>query len=112
MKNIDILANFEREIGMIDKPVEKPATDDSLFWLNQAVVKFVKLRFNGDFVHKTSYEQNEKRTNDLIKLFRSASCVPQRKNFNGYIKYHIEFPEDFLYALNEDVMISDTSGGN
>ena len=34
MRNIDILANFEREINLIDNTVEKPSTDDSLFWLN------------------------------------------------------------------------------
>ena len=73
MRNIDLLANFEREINMIDNAVEKPSTDDSLFWLNQGVAKFVKQRFNGDFIHKTSYEQNEKRRVDLIKLFKSET---------------------------------------
>lgn len=110
MKNIDILANFEREIGLLDNTIQKPASDDSLYWINQAVAKFTKLRFNGDFVHKTSYEQNEKRTEDLIKLFRSASCKPQKTCKDGYTKFHITYPEDFLYTLNEDVVISDTSG--
>jgi hypothetical protein len=73
MEYINILANFEREINMIDNAVEKPSTDDSLFWLNQAVGKFIKERFNGDFIHKTSYEQNEKRRTDLIKLFKSKT---------------------------------------
>lgn len=112
MKNLDILANYEREIGVIDDPINKPASDDSLYWLNQAVAKFVKLRFNGDFVHKTSYEQNEKRTQDLIGLYRSASCVPIKQSKDGYLKFHIEYPEDYLYALNEDVVICDTAGGH
>jgi hypothetical protein len=55
MKYIDILEAFETEIGVINK-TEKPLTSDSLFWLNQAVDKFVKLRFNTDLVHRTSYE--------------------------------------------------------
>ena len=42
MKYIDILASFETEINLINDTVNKPATDDSLFWLNQAVAKFVK----------------------------------------------------------------------
>jgi len=70
MKYIEILESFEREINKLDNNIEKPATDDSLYWLNQAVAKFVKLRFNGDFVHDTSYEQTEKRRNDLINLFK------------------------------------------
>lgn len=112
MKNIDILANYEREIGLIDDPVKKPAVDDSLYWLNQAVVKFIKLRFNGDFIHKTSYEQTEKRARDLIKLFRQASCTPKKQEKTGYLQYNIVYPDDFLYALNEDVIISDTEGNN
>lgn len=75
MKYIDILANFEREINLIDDAIEKPSTDDSLFWLNQAVAKFVKERFNGDFIHRTSYEQNEKRRTDLINLFKSKTYI-------------------------------------
>ncbi len=112
MKNIDILANYEREIGLIDDTVRKPASDDSLYWLNQAVVKFTKLRFNGDFIHKTSYEQNEKRTRDLINLFRSASCTPEKRCGNGYTEYYVKYPKDFLYTLSEDAVITDTEGGH
>ena len=70
MKGVDILAAFELEINKINNALEKPLTDDSLYWLNQAVVKFVKDRFNGNAPKRTSYEQNEKRTRDLIKLLR------------------------------------------
>ena len=69
MTNIEIVANFEREINKLDDTVNKPATDDSLYWLNQAIAKFCKTRFNGNAPHLTSYEQNEKRTRDLVKLF-------------------------------------------
>ena len=56
MTYIKILEAFELEINKLNDAVGKPATDDSLFWLNQAVAKFVKLRFNGDFTHGTGYE--------------------------------------------------------
>ena len=114
MEYINILANFEREINMIDNAVEKPSTDDSLFWLNQAVGKFTKERFNGDFIHKTSYEQNEKRRTDLIKLFKSKTYKwNELKRINeqpSYDQYIVKYPEDFLFALNEDVVISNNSG--
>ena len=114
MRYIDLLANFEREINMIDNAVEKPSTDDSLFWLNQGVAKFVKQRFNGDFIHKTSYEQNEKRRVDLIKLFKSETYKSIKKISTepSYDQYIIEYPKDFLFALNEDVVISDSNGGH
>lgn len=113
MKRIDILASFETEIDKLNNEIEKPATDDSLFWLNQAANKFVKLRFNGDPVHKTGYEQTEKRRADLDRLFREVSYTvdPQDKvSFSSYDRYSIAYPTDFMYALNEDVVISSLDG--
>lgn len=114
MKEIKILESFEREIGKLENSIEKPSTDTSLFWINQAVSKFIKLRFNGDFIHKTSYEQNEKRRNDLINLY----SIKEYNNTNiqykdvdpSYDEYYVKYPRDFMYVLNEDVIISDTEG--
>ncbi len=114
MRYIDILEAFETEIGVINK-TEKPLTSDSLFWLNQAVDKFVKLRFNTDQVHKTSYEQNEKRRNDLINLYKTTKYTQFVINDNNpkYDKYTVEnYPDDFLFALNEDAIITNNKGEN
>lgn len=114
MKYIDILEAFETEIGVINQ-VEKPLTSDSLFWLNQAVDKFVKLRFNTDQVHKTSYEQNEKRRNDLINLYKTTKYTQFNIDDNNpkYDKYTVEnYPDDFLFSLNEDAIITNNKGEN
>lgn len=114
MKHIDILEAFETEIGVINQ-VEKPLTSDSLFWLNQAVDKFVKLRFNTDQVHKTSYEQNEKRRNDLINLYKTTKYTQFNIDDNNpkYDKYTVEnYPDDFLFSLNEDAIITNNKGEN
>lgn len=114
MKYIDILEAFETEIGVVNQ-VEKPLTSDSLFWLNQAVDKFVKLRFNTDQVHKTSYEQNEKRRNDLINLYKTTKYTQFSIDDNNpkYDKYTVEnYPDDFLFSLNEDVIITNNKGEN
>lgn len=114
MKYIDILANFEREIGLLDNSVDKPSTDDSLFWLNQAVAKFCKQRFNGDFVHDTSYEQTEKRREDLINLYKSIQYGKDDMTIDqsepSYDSFKVIYPKDFQFALNEDVIISDKNG--
>ena len=34
MRNIDILVGLEREINKFDRQLDKPSTDESLFWLN------------------------------------------------------------------------------
>lgn len=114
MTNIESVANFEREINKLDDAVNKPATEDSLFWLNQAINKFIKLRFNGDFVHKTAYEQTEKRREDLIKLFKEQSLevVQGQQDENpSFLRFTVTYPNDFLYALNEDVIIDSVDGG-
>lgn len=114
MTYIKILESFELEINKLNDAVGKPATDDSLFWLNQAVAKFVKLRFNGDFAHGTGYEQTEKRRMDLINLFKSEdymySSMKQDTTNPSYDSYAIVYPTDFMYSLNEDVIISDNQG--
>lgn len=113
MTNLEILAGFEREINLIDDTVNKPATEDSLFWLNQAVAKFTKTRFNGDLAHKMGYEQTEKRRNDLINLVKSKDLTVNTADHEpSYKVYSIHYPDDFLYALNEDVVISDNNGNN
>lgn len=114
MTNIQILAAFEREINQIDDVLNKPATDDSLYWLNQAVYKFCKTRFNGNAPHFTSYEQNEKRTKDLINLFVSSdldlsSVDESRATYN---KYTLTYPKNMMFVLNEDVVIDSINGGH
>ena len=114
MTNIQILAAFEREINQIDDTLNKPATDDSLYWINQAVYKFCKTRFNGNAPHFTSYEQNEKRTKDLINLFVSSdldlsSVDESRATYN---KYTVAYPKNMMFVLNEDVVIDSINDGH
>lgn len=121
MRAIDLIASFELEINKIDDQINKPFTDDSLYWINQATVKFVKDRFNGNAPKRTSYEQNEKRTRDLINLFKSVVCPTEPVEGEGpniddthvnYVSYEYTYPEDMMYVLNEDVVITDPAGNN
>ena len=114
MTNIQILAAFEREINQIDDTLNKPATDDSLYWLNQAIYKFCKTRFNGNAPHFTSYEQNEKRTKDLINLFVSSDLDLSSVDENRatYNKYTVTYPENMMFVLNEDIVIDSVDGGH
>ena len=108
MRCIDLIASFELEINRLDDALEKPVTDDSLYWINQAVMKFTKDRFNGNAPKRTSYEQNEKRTRDLINLLREVTsrraAVVEHASYDSY---EYTYPKDMLYVLNEDVVISD-----
>ena len=109
MRGIDLIASFELEIAKMDDALNKPVTDDSLYWINQAVVKFVKDRFNGNAPKRTSYEQNEKRTRDLINLLREQTIdsIFFTDEHPSYNSYEYLYPADMMYVLNEDVIISD-----
>lgn len=113
MRYIDILEAFELEINQLDDVINKPLTNDSLFWLNQAVIKFVKLRFNRDFAHGTGYEMNEKRYKDLVNLISEQHYDCSKLNrieCATYDSISLEYPNDFMFTLNEDVQISDLNG--
>ena len=112
MRAVDILASFELEINKLDDAINKPLTDDSLYWINQAIMKFVKERFNGNAPKRTSYEQNEKRTRDLINLLKEQKIEPvffgdQHPSYN---EFEYLYPADMMFVLNEDVIISDNNG--
>ena len=109
MRCVDILASFELEINKLDDALDKPLTDDSLYWINQAVVKFVKDRFNGNAPKRTSYEQNEKRTRDLVKLLVNDTIEPndQPVEHVNYTEYDYDYPTNMMFVLNEDVVIAD-----
>ena len=101
MRCIDLIAAFELEINKLNDSLNKPVTDDSLYWINQAVVKFVKDRFNGNTPKRTSYEQNEKRTKDLINLLREQKefTVTIDDTHPSYTSYHIHEPSSYLQHL-------------
>lgn len=113
MKRLDILAAFELEINKLDDTINKPMTDDSLYWLNQAVSKFMKHRFNGNAPHFTSYEQNEKRTRDLHNLFTQYQMnLNYVEQHSTYDEYKYIYPQNLMYLLSERALITDNSGGH
>lgn len=114
MTYLEILIGFEREINKLDDTVNKPATDDSLYWLNQAVSKFCKLRTNGDFVHQTGYEETEKRFNDLKGLLTFATLNTKEVDRTNqlYDSFKYEYPKEMMYTLSETFEIQDSNGDN
>lgn len=121
MRYIDILTAFEMEINKIDDTLNKPLVNDSLYWLNQAVLKFCKIRFSGSEPSVTSYEQTEKRTVDLLNLCTGKNfganemeIQDTQPNFDIYnINYYTEHTaSDVMFTLNEDVIITDNNGEN
>lgn len=113
MTQVEILKAFETEIGLINDSINKPLTEDSVYWLNQAISKFIKLRFNGDLVHKQGFEQTEKRREDLKRLIKDRTYTQFKYTSNAlYDSYYVEYPNDMLYIINENAVITDMKGNN
>lgn len=113
MRCVDLIAAFELEINKLNDNLGKPFTDDTLYWINQAVMKFVKERFNGYKPKGTSYEQTEKRTvdlNNLLKQFVVKNKDADYTDHPSYNSYEYTYPIDMMFVLNEDVIISDNNG--
>ena len=122
MRYIDILTAFEMEINKIDDTLNKPLVNDSLYWLNQAVLKFCKIRFSGSEPSVASYEQTEKRTVDLLNLYTTQmyeypNDITMSNTNPDYDKFDINYyteptASDVMFTLNEDVVITDNNGEN
>lgn len=124
MTALQILTAFELEIGKIDD-LNKPLTEDSMYWLNQAILTYVKNAYMGtsgtpgDRYHAGTYgnlgfEQNEKHAQDLRKLISEYTIGDPNgyKDWDlyGTIAYRIEKPSDLMYEINEIVTIIGTDG--
>ena len=112
MRCVDLIAAFELEINKLNNSLEKPYTDDTLYWINQAVVKFVKDRFAGNPPKELGYEQTEKRTVDLNNLLVHVTIndVNPVTTHPSYNSYQYTYPEDMMFVLNEDIIITDNDG--
>ena len=68
MRYIDLQVAFELEINKLDDGLNKPKSDDIEYWLNVGLDKFVKTRYSGVNTKGESFEQSQKRIDDLRTL--------------------------------------------
>lgn len=107
MKYIELQYAFELEAANLDAPVTaKLRSADILYWLNQGVDKFIKTRYNGTNPKLTSFEQDEKRARDLIKLINHINIFGSViTKYDTYSKTEYVYPTDLMFILDEYVEI-------
>lgn len=106
MKYIELQYAFELEAAKLDVYEDKADSTDILYWLNQGVDRFIKTRYNGNNPSRTSFEQDEKRSRDLISLYKvHTPTVPAIVTKTNYDEYSFTYPEDLLFVLDESVTI-------
>ena len=88
-------------------------------WLNEAIDRFIKTRYSGVNVKRESFEQSQKRTEDLKNLVKEIVLTPAVSpateadgiytlSFkpNSYRIQAVNMPADYLLFLNDEVAIS------
>lgn len=103
MTNKELQIAFEIEAkGSYINIGDKPLSKEIEFWLNQGLEKFVKTRYSGVNFKRESFEQSEKRTDDLrtlvvtVKLYAEDNAFPDNDG-----TYYIELPENYMFLLGD-----------
>ncbi|HKL13111.1 MAG TPA: hypothetical protein VJ907_05845 [Halanaerobiales bacterium] len=78
-------------------------------WLNKAIERFVKTRYSGVNVKKESFEQTQKRIDDLRTLVKSTDLILYARSVefpNAYIVDDEEndWPSDYLFTISEEAL--------
>jgi len=76
------------------------------FWLINAIKKFVKTRYSGTNIKGESFEQTQKRTDDLRTIIVHSKYIAQ--TYTGDYPHGVVFslPSDYWFALQEEAGIS------
>ena len=106
-KFIDLHEAFEIELNVLDDGLNKPKSMDTEWWLNRGLEKFWKTRYSGLNYKGISFEQDQKRIDDLRTLVK-VSELPITK-VNDY-KYTVELPNDYVILLGDTAGITPIDG--
>lgn len=101
MTYIQLQEAFELEISKLDDNLTKPTTSDIEYWLMAAIDKFIKTRYTGNNPKRESFEQTQKRTDDLRTL-----VTRKVYQFTTYPEeYVVKLPDNYMFTLGETAVI-------
>ena len=102
---------FERELNTQIDDSKKPTSDTTVYWLNQALMKFVKTRHSGVNAKQLAFEQDAKRIDDLrtlvVTVNVSAANSPLRLT-----EWSVRLPDEYMFHLGTKVNILPLDGTN
>lgn len=103
MTSLQMQTAFELEAAFIDDTI-KPMSSDIFYFINRAVEKFVKTRYDGNNFLKTSFEGDQKRVEDLRTLINKTTINTTTGTFypNSYVA---AFPSDYYILISDEVSI-------
>ena len=110
-KFIDLQEAFEIELNVLDDGLNKPKSMDTEWWLNRGLEKFWKTRYAGINAKGTSFEQDQKRIDDLRTLVKTHTYDNIDITVEGS-EYLVTLPNDYVILLGDTVGIIPSSKNN
>lgn len=106
MRNIDIQEAFETEVNLVNDGIAKPLSVDSEYFLNSALQQFATTRYTGMNSKLESFEQTQKRIDDLRNLVIYVKLTA----IGSGDQYTISIPNNYMYLLGTTAQISPADG--
>jgi len=88
-----------------------PGSDIIFYWINRAIEKFVKTRYSGMNAKRESFEQTQKRINDLRTLVTESTISTSTSTIKPN-SYQATLPNDYMFTASEEVDIIYTNLSN
>jgi hypothetical protein len=82
------------------------ADEEIDFWLNEAQIRFVKTRYSGNNYKGTSFEETEKRTNDLRNVVGEALLPSTGTSAINTNSYWYDVPDGYWFSLLEEINVT------
>lgn len=110
MKYIQLQEAFEIELNKLDDNLTKPTTNITEYFLNAGLDKFWKTRYSENNFKRESFEQTQKRIDDLRTLvteynFENAEITKVNNEL-----YTVILPDNYLILLGDTAGITPADG--
>lgn len=110
MKYIQLQEAFEIELNKLDDNLTKPTTNITEYFLNAGLDKFWKTRYSENNFKRESFEQTQKRIDDLRTLVTEYNFENGEITKVNNTLYTVTLPDNYLILLGDTVGITPADG--
>ena len=117
MTVLELQVAFQRQVNSIDNSISF-TTDEIQYWVNEAIKTFIKTRYSGTNIKGESFEQSQKRIDDLKGLITEeiidgSDLTTGTIKPNSYVADLTSLTDwsKYLFTLGEEVEITYTKLG-
>ena len=110
MKYITLQESFEIELNKLDDGLNKPKSNITEYFLNAGLEKFWKTRYSQNNFKTESFEQTQKRIDDLRTLVSEHLYKDEEITKVNDSTYTVELPENYVLLLGDQAGITPADG--